>query len=178
MTRYVACLRGVNVGGNPLRMDWLREACEKLGLTSVQTYLQSGNIVFSSRLSAARLAGLLKDTIDAHTVRPVPVIVRSATELAAVVAANPFLGQSGIDPRKLHVTFLDKAPGKPDLARLAELAGTRDQYHLIRREVYLHCPINYVDTRLSNAAIEKTLAVSATTRSWNTVTQLLSLVSA
>ena len=65
MTVYVAMLRGVNVGGNSLKMDWLRGACEDVGLRNVQTYVQSGNIVFSSRLGAVRLAQTLKATIDA-----------------------------------------------------------------------------------------------------------------
>jgi uncharacterized protein (DUF1697 family) len=63
MTVYVAMLRGVNVGGNSLKMDWLRQACEGLGLQNVRTYVQSGNIVFSSRASALRLAPMLKETI-------------------------------------------------------------------------------------------------------------------
>lgn len=176
MARYVALLRGVNVGGNPLKMDWLRAACEKLGLTEVRTHLQSGNIVFSSKLAPTKLAELLKETIDAQTVRPVPVVLRTGTELASVVAGNPFLKERGIDPGKLHVTFLDAAPAKPDSSRLDQLAGSRDQYHLIRREIYLHCPINYVETKLSNAAIEKTLGVTATTRNWKTVTTLLSML--
>jgi uncharacterized protein (DUF1697 family) len=98
--------------------------------------------------------------------------------MAAVVAANPFLKQAGIDVEKLHVTFLGQVPRKPDCTRLDALAGKRDAYRLARREIYLHCPINYGETKLSNTAIEKVLAVSATTRNWKTVTTLLSMASA
>jgi uncharacterized protein (DUF1697 family) len=168
-------LKGVNVGGNPLKMDWLRAACEQLGLGSVQTYLQSGNIVLTSHLAAARVSGLLKEKIDAHTVRPVPVVVRSVKEMAAVVAANPFLGRKGVSLDKLHVTFLGDKPRAADTARLDKLAGRRDEYAISGREVYLHCPVNYGETKLSNAALEKVLGVSATTRNWATVTALLSM---
>jgi uncharacterized protein (DUF1697 family) len=172
MTAYVALLRGVNVGGNTLKMSWLREACEEIGLERVQTYVQSGNIVFTSRLGAAKLEQTLKEMIDQQTRLPVTVTVRSAAELEGVIAGNPFLKQKGIDVTKLHVTFLAKTVAKPALDKLDALAGTRDQYRLIGREIYLHCPINYGETKLSNNAIEKVLGVGATTRNWKTVTTL------
>lgn len=172
MTAYVALLRGVNVGGNTLKMSWLREACEQIGLKRVQTYVQSGNVIFSSPLSAAKLEQSLKEMIDQQTRLPVAVTVRSAAELEGIITANPFLKQNGIDVTKLHVTFLAKAVARPALDKLDGLAGTRDQYRLIGREIYLHCPINYGKTRLSNNAIEKVLAVGATTRNWKTVTTL------
>jgi uncharacterized protein (DUF1697 family) len=169
---YVAMLRGVNVGGNPLKMEWLRGACEEMGLRNVRTYLQSGNIVLASPLGAVNLATSLKRKIDKQTRLPVPVIVRSAKEMADIVAQNPFLKQKGLDATKLHVTFLADAPKQPDIARLDRFAGTRDAYQLAKREIFLYCPINYGETKLSNTAIEKALGVSATTRNWNTVTTL------
>jgi uncharacterized protein (DUF1697 family) len=70
------------------------------------------------------------------------------------------------------VTFLARAVEKPALEKLDALAGTRDQYRLVGREIYLHCPVNYGETKLSNKAIEKVLTVGATTRNWKTVTAL------
>jgi uncharacterized protein (DUF1697 family) len=172
LTAYIAMLRGVNVGGNPLKMDWLRAACEEIGLRDVKTYVQSGNIVFTSRLRAAAIAEMLKATVDAQTRLPVSVVIRSAAELAKIVAGNPFLKQDDVDVAKLHVTFLDKVPAKLPLERLDAMAGSRDQYRLAGREIYLHCPINYGETKLSNTAIEKVLGVGATTRNWKTVTTL------
>jgi uncharacterized protein (DUF1697 family) len=172
MTVFVAMLRGVNVGGNSLKMDWLREACEGIGLGDVRTYVQSGNIVFSSGASAAKLGPALKKLIDAQTRLPVTVVIRSAPEMAKIVAGNPFARQKGVDLAKLHVTFLGKAPVKPAREKLDALAGTRDEYRLAGQEIYLHCPVSYGQTRLSNTAIEKALAIGATTRNWNTVTTL------
>jgi uncharacterized protein (DUF1697 family) len=172
LTVYVAMLRGVNVGGNSLKMEWLREACEGIGLQDVRTYVQSGNIVFSSRLGAEKLAKTLKTTIDAQTRLPVTVVVRSASEMAKIVAGNPFAKQKGVDLTKLHVTFLAKAPSRPVREKLDALAGTRDQYRLVGPEIYLHCPINYGETKLSNTAIEKAVSIGATTRNWKTVTVL------
>ena len=178
MPAYVAMLRGVNVGGNPLKMPWLREACEEIGLHEVRTYLQSGNVVFASPLGAAKLAAMLKQKIDEQTRLPVPVIIRSATQMADIVAQNPFLKRKGIDATKLHVTFLSDTPKHSDSERLDKLAGTRDEYRFARREIYLHCPINYGETKLSNTAIERALGVGATTRNWTTVTTLAEMLAA
>ena len=175
MPVFVAMLRGVNVGGNSLKMDWLRRACEGIDLKNVRTYVQSGNIVFSSGSSAGKLGPVLKKLIDAQTRLPVTVVIRSAFEMTKIAAGNPFLKQKGIDIAKLHVTFLGKAPLKPSVEKLDALAGTRDQYRLAKQEVYLHCPENYGKTKLSNTAIEKALAVGATTRNWNTVTTLCAM---
>ena len=175
MTTHIAMLRGVNVGGNSLKMDWLRTACEDAGLKEVRTYVQSGNIIFNSGLSTTRLTHKLKALIDAQTRLPVTVVIRSAPEMAKIVAGNPFPKQKGVDAGKLHVTFLGEAPSKPALDKLDALAGTRDEYRLAKREIYLHCPVNYGQTKLSNTAIEKALAVSATTRNWNTVTTLCAM---
>jgi uncharacterized protein (DUF1697 family) len=172
LTTYIAMLRGVNVGGNTLKMEWLRKACEDTGLRDVRTYVQSGNIVFTSPSSAPILVQTLKTMVDAQTRLPVTVVIRSAADMAKIVTGNPFLRQKGVDVGKLHVTFLGKAPVKPALDRLDALAGSRDQYHLAGREIYLHCPLNYGETKLSNTAIEKVLGVGATTRNWNTVTTL------
>jgi uncharacterized protein (DUF1697 family) len=172
LTTFVAMLRGVNVGGNSLKMEWLRKACEDLGLGDVRTYLQSGNIVFSSRQGASSLGEMLKAAIDAKTRLPVTVVIRNAAEMAKIVAANLFAKQKGIDEAKLHVTFLQKTPVKPALERLDALAGGRDEYRLSGREIYLHCPLNYGQTKLSNMTIEKILGVRATTRNWKTVTAL------
>jgi uncharacterized protein (DUF1697 family) len=172
MTVFVAMLRGVNVGGNSLKMDWLREACEGIGLGNVRTYVQSGNIIFSSGSSAAKLGPALKKLIDAQARLPVTVVIRSAPEMAKIVAGNPFAKRKGVDLLKLHVTFLGKAPVKPARDKLDALAATRDEYRLAGQEIYLHCPVSYGQTRLSNTAIEKALAVGATTRNWKTVTTL------
>jgi uncharacterized protein (DUF1697 family) len=174
MPVFIAMLRAVNVGGNPLKMQWLREACAELGFTDVRTFLQSGNLVLSSKLGADAVARKLKAKIDGETRLPVPVVVRTSAEIAQIVAQNPFLKQKGVDPARLYVAFLQRVPAKPDTARLDRLAGTRDQYRLSAREVYLHCPINYGQSKLSNTAIEKVLG-SATTRNWNTVTALAAM---
>lgn len=161
MTTYVALLRGINVAGHKrVKMSDLRARFLALGHQMVTTYLQSGNVVFASPKSG-----------------PPELAHEIEGELADVVAGNPFLTR-GVDPATLHVTFLLDTP---DTARVDELIphhGEPDQFEVIGREVYLHCPNGYGRTKLSNAFFERRLRVAATTRNWNTVTRLLELVGA
>lgn len=172
MPVYIALLRGVNVGGNTLKMDRLRALCSDLGLRKVQTYLQSGNIVFEGEGSASHWAGALERKLSGESRLPVSVLVKTAVEMDGVVAANPFLKEQGLDPSKLHVTFLNRAASRTALDRLRAIDAGPDRFHSGVREIYLHCPNGYGQTKLSNNVIEKLLSLRATTRNWNTVQKL------
>jgi uncharacterized protein (DUF1697 family) len=177
MPTFAALLRGINVGGNTLRMERLRELCAELGGKDVQSYVQSGNLVFAAAGSAAQWSTALARQLASETRLPVTVIVRTAAEMAKVVAGSPFLKEKAIDPAKLHVTFLERAPPKTAHAALDALvakAGT-DRLLLSGTEIYLHCPGGYGRSKLANTALEKALGLRATTRNWNTVNKLLDL---
>ena len=178
MTRYVALLRGINVGGRTrVGMDDLRRLFVALGHADVESYLQSGNVVFRSPVEEpARVAGEIEQGIARDLGVTVTVLVRTADDLARVVASNPFVSRE-TDPATLHVTFLADAPDRERVARLATPSGEPDELALVGREVYLHCPNGYGRTKLNNAFIERRLGVAATTRNWRTVTTLGELVS-
>ncbi len=166
----IALLRGVNVGGNVLKMDRLRELCAKLGMENPRTYVQSGNIVFEAQGSASHWAETLERKLAGESRLPVSVIVRSAAEMSAVLAGNPFLEEKGIDPARLAVTFLQHAPAKPALAGLGALKIGSERFHFTGREIYLHCPDGFANAKLYT--LDKVLSQKTTTRSWNTVTKL------
>jgi uncharacterized protein (DUF1697 family) len=92
--------------------------------------------------------------------------------MGAAIHTDPFLQEKGLDPLKLHVTFLSEAPAPAALKKLDTLAAKPDRFRHSGREVYLHCPNGYGSTRLSNNALEKALSVTATTRNWRTVNKL------
>ena len=174
MPVYLAMLRGINVSGHKLiPMERLRASLAGQGFDAVRTYIQSGNIVFhaarqSSDGLAKRIAGNIVDDFGFS----VPVLIRTAAEMAAVTQGNPFLPAAGLDESKLHVTFLaDTAPAAAEKT-LAALAAKTEQFRVFGREVYLYLPDGYGNTKLSNSAIEKKLSVPATTRNWKTVTVL------
>jgi uncharacterized protein (DUF1697 family) len=175
MPTFIAMLRGVNVGGNILKMDRLREICEELGFTNTKTYVQSGNIVFESDQSASALAGLIEKRLSGECRIAPAVVVRTPADLRKVIAENLFLKERGIDPGKLHVTFLAEAAGKEAAAKLSDIKAGEDRFRLAGKEVYLHCPVSYGETKLSNNAIQKVLGITSTTRNWKTVNTLLEM---
>jgi uncharacterized protein (DUF1697 family) len=103
---------------------------------------------------------------------PVPAVVRTPAELHQVIQNNLFLKEAGIDISKLHVTFLSCSPEKAVLKSLDTIAAGPDRVRWNEKEIYLHCPNGYGETKLSNGALEKALSVQATTRNWKTVTKL------
>jgi len=178
MAKYVALLRGVNVGQNMLRMERLRELCAEIGLNEARTYLQSGNLVFQGRGPAAAWSKALQKRLAGETRLPVSVMVRSAEEMARVLEKNPFVGQTGIDVAKLHVTFLQLAPEKSAVEKLKSIAAGADEFRWDGTEIYLYCPGGYGETKLSNGACERLLGMRATTRNWRTVTKLCEMCKA
>ena|SRR6266404_3246200 len=177
MPTYIAMLRGINVSGHKMiKMETLRSSFGALKLSNVQTYVQSGNVIFGSRDgSVAALCEKIEQRILRDFGFSVPVFVRTAKELAQIIKDNPFLKETAIDHSKLHVTFLSDAAPKMALEALQPLAAQSEQFHVIGREIYLYCPNGYGRTKLSNTAIEKKLSVGATTRNWKTVNTLLAL---
>jgi uncharacterized protein (DUF1697 family) len=172
MAVYVALLRGVNVGQNMLGMERLREICAELRLKNARTYVQSGNVVFDADGTAAKWAQALERKLAGETRLPVTVIVKTQAEISNILAANPFLEEKGIDPKRLHVTFLRQSPEKSAVEALARIRAGPDRLRWLGAEIYLHCPQGYGTSKLSNVAIERVLAVRATTRNWNTVIKL------
>jgi uncharacterized protein (DUF1697 family) len=178
VTRFAALLRSINVGGrNRLPMADLRALVESLGFVDVTTYLQSGNVVFSGVGSARAAARIIQDRIAADVGLAVPVLVRTATQLGEVVRSTPY-GELGADLKTLHVTFLAADPGRDGVRELLDRADEfgADRFEILGREIYLHCPGGYGETKLNNSYLERRLGVTATTRNWRTVTALADLV--
>jgi uncharacterized protein (DUF1697 family) len=179
---YASLLKGVNVGGRgKVSMQDLRGVFESLGMRDVETYVQSGNVVFKTNKSdATRMRKAIEEKIATDLGMAVTVLIRSAAQLEAVVRDNPFSGRAGDDAIK-HVTFLAEKPSASKLADLADIPdatkksfGT-DEFEVDGSErtvVYVFCPGGYGRTKLNNTFFEKRLGVGATTRNWRTVTAL------
>ena len=174
MQKYISILRGINVGAaKKILMADLKTLYETLGFTNVRTYIQSGNVAFTTD-STADLTVLIQTAIATKYSFTVPVIVLTDAELTAIVQNNPFIALTE-DFTKLHVTFLGTLPNKIVLAKLKIISFAPDAFQIINRAVYLHCPIDYGHTKLSNSFFEKQLKVTATTRNWKTVLALMEL---
>ena len=172
MVTYIALLRGVNVGGNVVKMERLREIFSELGFKDARTYVQSGNVVFAAEGSPSSWSGTIERSLAGEIRLPVSVIVRTAAQMKRIVANNPFLKQKTIDRSKLHVTFLGGAAPREALRKLSAVDCGDDQFRSSAKEIYLYCPNGYARTKLANNRLEKLLSVRATTRNWNTVGRL------
>jgi uncharacterized protein (DUF1697 family) len=174
MPRFVALLRSVNVAGRSLGMARLRDVLSDAGFSDVTTYIQSGNVVFTSASRSASTAATRAESAikEAFSV-DVPVLVRTRSELQRVVDRQPFAKRH--DPKSLHVTFLTEPAAA---ARVRAIDRTRylpDEFDVDAREVYIACPSGYGRTKLNNTFFERALQTVATTRNWNTVQKLLAL---
>jgi uncharacterized protein (DUF1697 family) len=120
MTKYIALLRAVNVGGTgKLPMAVLKSMCNEAGFGRVQTYIASGNVVFESKAAPLGVKAALEARLLAYAGKPVGVVVRTASEMAAVLEANPFPGE---EPKNTYAIFLDECPqAMPWIMRLAKL---------------------------------------------------------
>lgn len=176
MKTYIAILRGINVSGYKIiKMDALRASFADLGFVNVKTYVQSGNVIFDTNNAPTGLPAKIERKILEEFGFEVPVLTKTAGELADIIRQNPLVKDKAIDPSKLHVTFLSDDPPKNALQLLQPLAGGAEQVGIAGRAVYLYCPNGYGNTKLTNTAVERKLSCSATTRNWKTTKILLEM---
>ena len=166
MAAYIALLRAVNVmGTGKLPMSSLVRLCENSGFEQVRTYIASGNAVFSSRLGERRIKAALEERLAAYAGRAIGVMVRTAAEMAAVLAANPFHRDA---PEKTVAIFLDHPPP----ADAVETARGRrsESLALGKREIYVAYRAGIAGSRLVIPA-----AKTGTFRNMNTVAKLAAM---
>ena len=179
MPTYVALLRGINLGATRrVAMSDLRSLLEGLGYADVRTHLQSGNAVFRAPArSAAAVETAVSRAIAAELGLDVAVVARTAAQLAAVVAADPF-GAVAKDPARYLVTFLGAPPPADWLASLDPDSHAPDRLVADGRQLYLWLPGGVHSSRLAKAVAGKRLGSQATSRNWNVVTALTDLAAA
>jgi uncharacterized protein (DUF1697 family) len=177
MPVIVSLLRGVNVGGNNMiRMDALRALYESLGLRKVETFIQSGNVVFTTQArDRATLTKRLEDAIEKSGGFRCDVILRGIAEIRDVLARNPFAGRPDIDPAKLLVTFLAGDPDQEGCTKVRALDIHPEELHIDGREVYIYFPNGIARPKLSWPVVGKLLKTPATARNLNTVQKLLAI---
>jgi uncharacterized protein (DUF1697 family) len=175
MTRLVALLRGINLGRtNRIPMAELRAMLEDMGHRQVRTHLQSGNVVLSSDDAPDDVASGIEAELRARFGTDVDVVVRTAGELADVVAANP-LADVATDAAKYQVVFLSAPPDPEALRAIDPDAVAPERFSARGREVYVWCPDGVRNSAVLKALGDRRVGATATARNWNTVTKLLAL---
>jgi uncharacterized protein (DUF1697 family) len=177
---HIVLLRGINVGGkNKLPMKSLVTIFEALGCRNVRTYIQSGNVIFEADDTlAATLPEGVRAAIEEEFGYSIPVVQRTARELAEAVRQNPWVDDDeAIDPKALHVAFLAEEPSEEAIAGLDPERSPGDEYRVLGREIYLKCPKGLARTKLTNAYFDSRLGTVSTVRNWKTTNKLLELAS-
>jgi uncharacterized protein (DUF1697 family) len=163
MTRYIALLRAVNVGGTgKLPMADVRSMCLDAGFTRVETYIASGNVVFESKNAASRVKAELEARLQVYAKKPIGVVLRTAADMSAVLKANPF---PNAEPKFTYAIFLDHRPPRDALDHVTGQAD--EEMRLGNREIFVHYPSGMGRSKLRIPA-----AKTGTARNMNTVAKL------
>jgi uncharacterized protein (DUF1697 family) len=174
MPRYVAFLRAINVGGHIVKMDQLRKLFTELGLTDVETFIASGNVLFTS---ASKSGPALEKKIEKHLKTAlryeVATFVRTAGEVCQAAVHEPFSAAVMKTPyHGLYVSFLRDAPAAAAKRALEALRSPSDEFNLNARELYWLSRLPFGESKVGGGVLEKTLGMPATMRSVTTLRKL------
>ena len=171
--RYVALLRGINVGGNNMiKMEKLRETVAGLGFENVKTYINSGNIIFdTAKTDDKKLAVKIHDAIQRDFGFDISVMVRPIAEIDELIASNPFEGQFE-SHKDLHVFFLNEPLSGEQTALLLAQESDAERFYITDRHILCLLRISILDSSVGKGFIDKKLKVATTARNWRTVNKI------
>ncbi len=174
--KYVAFLRGINVGGkNKIKMETLRGVFAAPGFTNIKTYINSGNVIFeTAKADDKKLAEKLETAIETEFSLKIKVMVRTIAEIEEVVKNNPFDGQFE-NEKDLHVFFLDEELPEEKRELLLSNNNENETFAVQNREIFYLLRVGFSDSLMGKDYIGKKLKVSATARNWRTVNKILEL---
>ncbi len=177
MARFIALLRGINVGGHgKVPMAALRPLCETIGWSDVQTYIQSGNVVFTAAGEPPALEAQLEKALDAKFGFKPAVIVRSASAWRACVEANPFPKQSETEPNRVLLGLAKVKPKAGAAEALEARAAAGEKVRAAGEAIWFHYPAGVGTSKLSPALIDRSVGSPLTARNWRTVLKLSEMV--
>lgn len=157
-------------------MAELKNALLENGFQQVQTYIQSGNIVYQhASTSITDLNKQMNQIIQQKFGFDVPVLTLESKAFETIVRKNPFTSDTQKDTSCFHITFLSECPQAEFIAKIDASKYLPDEFSIVKNAVYLYCPGGYGNTKLSNKFLETKLKVDATTRNWKTVNELIRL---
>ena len=175
MKTFIALLRGINVSGQKkIKMADLRDTLQNIGLKSVTTYIQSGNIVFCSREDdIKKLEESIFDAIQKDFGFEVPILITSQDKIESILALNPFAKETELN--NLYFVLLKQSPSVELMEQFNKLKFDNEDFHIETNCVYLRCKKGYGKAKLNNNMVENKLKVQATTRNLKTMQKLLEL---
>ena len=174
MKTYIALLRGINVGGHKkVPMAELRELLTKSGLEKVQTYIQSGNVIFQSvEVNKNKLEAVIHNAITSHFGFEVPVLVRTREDIKTIFDDSPFLEEKKVNS---YFTMLSEIPEKDLVDEASQKTYPNEEFVILKDCIYFFSAIGYGNAKFNLNFFERKLKINATSRNYKTMVKLLSL---
>lgn len=172
--RYVAFLRAINVTRRFVKMVRLQEPFTQLGFTNIETHIQSGNVIFdTTETDTSALEDRIAEALHVALEFEVPTFIRTQTDLAQVLAYQPFPKYELVEGDDIRITFLHKTPTEQAIEKLLSYTSELDEFHIHKREVYWLMHRHLGDSKLSNTRIEQILKMKGTQRNMNVLQTIL-----
>jgi uncharacterized protein (DUF1697 family) len=178
MQTLVSFLRGINMTGhNSLKMNDLAELFRTAGFSEIETYIQSGNVIFSSSemVSDVEISSKIKEGIHKRFGYNIAVVIRTVPQLELIVKSNPFTIEVSFDPTKTAVIFLSDTPSAAGIEKLKGIETGPDRYAISGKEIYIYCPNGFGKSKLYANFFDKKLNVEGTARNWKTINTILEM---
>jgi uncharacterized protein (DUF1697 family) len=178
MQILISLLRGVNMAGhNKIKMTDLEALFEKLGFTDVETYIQSGNVIFNDLedIPPLEISAKIEEAILKKFEFNIPVLIRTAEDLKKVIRSNPFSVERNFNPEKLAVIFLYEMPLQTQIEKVSNVDYPPDKFYISGKEIFIYCPNGFGKTKLYTNFFENRMKVIGTGRNWKSVNTLYDL---
>lgn len=178
MHTYISFLRGVNMAGhNKIKMTDLADLYKELGFNDAETFIQSGNVIFtcSSGMSVSDISLKIKTAIHQKYKYDVPVMIRTYEEMKKLAPINPFLLEENFDPSKMAVIFLHEHPSEAQIHKVINIDYPPDKFKVIGSDIFIYCPNGFGRTKLYTNFFENKMKIMGTGRNWKTINNILEI---
>lgn len=164
-------------GHNKIKMTELSALYKKIGFKDAETFIQSGNIIFSNmeNVPVKELASKIEKAINENFNYNIPVMIRTKEEIRKIVEINPFLNEKNFDTSKMAVIFLCEEPLTDQIDRVKNIDYPPDKFRIIGREIFIYCPNGFGKTKIYTGFFENKMKIVGTGRNWKTINTLLEI---
>jgi uncharacterized protein (DUF1697 family) len=164
-------------GHNKIKMADLLALYKNLGFKDSETFIQSGNVVFSNpeSMPIPGIAAKIEEAILKKFGYSIPVIIRTPEELRDIIVLNPFYGEENFNSERLAVIFLDDKPSEAQIGKIENISYPPDKFKIIGKEIFIYCPNGFGRSKIYTGFFENKMKVTGTGRNWNTVNTLLEI---
>jgi uncharacterized protein (DUF1697 family) len=178
MKTYISFLRGINMTGhNIIQMADLKVLYQMLGFEDVETYIQSGNVIFrsSKNIEKSDISLMIEEAITLKYNYRVPVMIKTVAELHSLLSVNPFLNEESFDPAKMAVIFVREELSRQRIEKVSNLDYPPDKFRIVGNEIFIWCPNGFGRSKIYTGFFEKKMGINGTGRNWKTITTLLDI---